>query len=526
MTQTQQQPRPFRSSPIAGARDAYTGVDFNLGFHVLSYDLQLNYNVEPNHLNGVARLSVENYRPLKSMTLDLANNLAVNRVEVSGHGAAAANGTMKIRRFRHTGNKLTITFVEELAEDQSFDLTIKYSGYPRPLRSKWGEVGWEETDNGALVAGQPNGAPSWFPCDDTPDEKAMFRVAITAHRDVTAIAHGTLVEEFNKGNNTTRVFETRYPMATYLAAVYVGTYQRVDFRSAKLGRRNVPVFGWLPQGTEHAKRVRELVQEDFGQQTEMVEVYSELFGPYPFPEYSVVVTDEEMEIPLEAQGMSMFGCNHADGKHTWERLIAHELSHQWFGNSVGLVEWRDIWLNEGFACYSEWLWFEKSQGIPAAHHAWAHHRALAEKPQDILLIDPGADDMFDDRVYKRGALTVHALRVLLGDTAFFDMVQRWTTQHRMGLVETRDLENLAHSIAEENGTARSEVQGLFDRWLRHQDLPEFPGGEGLELSDAQLRELPAGPAAEMVDASGPARAVDALKRVGQKLGELSDRLQD
>lgn len=224
--------------------------------------------------------------------------------------------------------------------------------------------------------------------------------------------------------------------------------------------------------------------------------------------------------------MSMFGCNHADGKHTWERLIAHELSHQWFGNSVGLVEWRDIWLNEGFACYSEWLWFEKSQGIPAAHHAWAHHQALADKPQDILLIDPGADDMFDDRLYKRGAVTVHALRVLLGDDAFFDMVKRWTTQHRMGLVETRDLENLASTVAEENGVARSEVQGLFDRWLRHEELPDFPGGEGTELSSEQLRALPAGPAAEMVDASGPARAVDALKRVGQKLGELGDRLQD
>ena len=133
MKQSQQQPRPFRSSPIAGARDAYTGVDFNLGFHVLSYDLQLDYDVEPNHLRGVARLAVENYRPLKTMTLDLASNLAVNRVEVSGHGVAATNGAIKIRRFRHNGNKLTITFVEEVAEDQSFDLTIKYGGFPLSL---------------------------------------------------------------------------------------------------------------------------------------------------------------------------------------------------------------------------------------------------------------------------------------------------------------------------------------------------------------------------------------------------------
>lgn len=505
-------PRPCRSTPIDGAIDSYTGIAYNLGFHVLHYDLDLDYNVEPNHLKATATISVENYLPLKTLTLDLANNLAVNRVSITGYGEASLADTLTIRRFRHSGNKLTITFREEIPVDLTFDVRISYAGYPRPLRSKWGEVGWEETDTGSVVAGQPNGAPSWFPCDDTPDEKATYRIAITAHRDVTAVATGLLTSTTSSGNTITRVFEVDYPMATYLAAVYVGPYERREWPKAQVGRKEVPVIGWVPVGDAHAKRVRDNIDRDFKDQTAMVEAFSEMFGPYPFPEYSVVVTNEVMEIPLEAQALSMFGSNHANGRGTWERLIAHELSHQWFGNSVGLVEWRDIWLNEGFACYAEWLWFERSRGIPAATHARSHYDVLRIKPQDLVLAEPGGQDMFDDRVYKRGALTVHALRCLLGDAAFFELLHTWTSTFRMGLVETRDLENLVQHITQAlPHVSSADVTALFDAWVRGAELPEFPvpaagaadaAGAAGAAGAIPTAALPAGPNAPDVDAGG------------------------
>lgn len=511
--------RPHRSTPIAGAIDTYTGVEFNLGFHILHYNLEITYNANPNHLRATATLSMENYRPLKSLTLDLADALRVSKVEVRGHGAARTEPELKaklqLKRYRQSNKKLRLTFTDEIPEDLSFDIVIHYAGNPRPLRSKWGEVGWEETNNGALVAGQPNGAPSWFPCDDTPDEKATYRIAFTTNKDITAVATGTQTAISHRGAWTTRVFEVNYPMATYLVAVYVGPYQQTNLPDAQLGRKTVPVHAWLPFGDHQARLIRDRFAHDFADQSAMVEVYSEMFGPYPFPAYGVVVTDEVMEIPLEAQAMSMFGKNHANGKKTWERLIAHELSHQWFGNSVGLVEWRDIWLNEGFACYAEWLWFERSQGIPAEKHARFHYHHLANKPQDLLLIDPGADNMFDDRVYKRGALTVHALRVLLGDDDFFDLLRRWTSEHRFGLVETRDLENLVLDIIQHRkDISAADVSSLFDSWLRRTELPYFPavassayfGTTPTSSLNEDLSGLPAADLDTEVDSGGPARA--------------------
>lgn len=454
--------RRLRSTPIPGTRDSYTGIDFNLGFHVRRYRLELDYKVIPNRLGGVAELLLDNYEPLQALTLDLAAGLAVRRVEFRGRGEAAG---ISIARFKHGGGKLRIRFSRPVPVDSEFSLRIHYGGTPRPVRSAWGEIGWEELESGSLVASQPCGAPSWFPCDDTPDEKAYFEIRISADHPFRAIANGELVEEKRSGSRTTWEYRTTHPMATYLATVQVGEYRRVELPE---GPQGIPVLGWVAPGCVEKFRA------DFARQTDMLRCYAELFGPYPFPSYQVVVTEDPLEIPLEAQGLSIFGSNHCRGRGEWERLIAHELSHQWFGNSLGLAQWNDIWLNEGFACYSEWIWAEHAHGIPAAENARTHYERLRRAPQDIIIGDPGPRLMFDDRLYKRGALTVHALRTALGDEAFFAMIRRYVQAGRHSVVEPHDLLREARRAAAERGLAEQELEELLQAWLWRPELPPFP----------------------------------------------------
>jgi aminopeptidase N len=179
-----------------------------------------------------------------------------------------------------------------------------------------------------------------------------------------------------------------------------------------------------------------------------------------------VVTKDHLEMPLEAQGLAMFGANHIDGMLGLERLVAHELAHQWFGNSLTLGRWKDIWLHEGFACYAEWLWSERSGGEPADVHARRHHRRLTGDAQDLLLADPGPAVMFDDRVYKRGALALHALRLTLGDDTFFAMIRGWVVEHRFGTVSTE--------LFEEHAAGYGSTGALLAAWLHEALLPDLP----------------------------------------------------
>ena len=415
----------LRSTPVPGTVDAYTGVEFNLGFHVHHYDLDLTYKVGPNRLEGTATLTLTNWRELDHMTLDLQPSMVARRVT----SRSLTGGDIRVRRFKQSHGKLRISFAEAIAVDEEFELVISYGGNPRPRRTPWGLLGWEELTEGSLVASQPNGAPTWFPCDDTPDEKATYSFNVRADRDYTVIT-----------NPTAR------PMPTYLATVQVGRYSRVD-----LGRT---VIAWLPYNVGPG---------DFAKQQAMLDFFEETFGPYPFERYEVVVTEDDLEIPLEAAAMSIFGVNHLLGE---ERLIAHELAHQWFGNSLGVAQWSDIWLNEGFACYCEWLWADH-QGTPVDVSVRQHYRRLTR--QSFTLADPGPRDMFDDRVYKRGAITLHALRRLVGDAAFFSAVRSYVAKNAHSVVEPFDLVNALKAHA-----PGADVEGVIDAWINRPELPECP----------------------------------------------------
>ena len=432
------------------AADPYLPHAGDRGFGVTRYELDLDYRVASNRLTGRARIKAVAVRDLTAVTLDLAH-LRATKVSVDGH-----------RSFRHRQRpgKLAIQLHRPVPAGATFEVDVEYQGNPRPIRGRWGEVGWEELTDGVIVAGQPEGAPSWFPCNDRPDDKAAYRISVTTESPYAVVANGTLVDRRVHSSRTRWVYEQPQPMATYLATVQIGQYGVTESGTSPV-RQLLAVPGRLRRTAEH----------DFARQPRMLTVFEEMFGPYPFDSYTVVVTDDELEIPLEAQSLSIFGANHVDGHRGSERLVAHELAHQWFGNSLTLGRWRDVWLHEGFACYAEWLWSERSGGPDAGALARRHWQRLAHLPQDFVLADPGPDRMFDDRLYKRGALTLHALRRVVGDAVFFPLLSSWASTHRHATVTTADFVRHATSAPAD----RDRVARLLDAWLYGRPLPELPG---------------------------------------------------
>jgi aminopeptidase N len=430
--------------------DPYLPDAGNFGYRVSRYELDLEYKVAINRLSGSATITAVTLAALRTFTLDLSDALSATKVSVNGR---------RPEQFSSSSGKLHIALQQALPAGAAMTIVVRYGGTPRPIRSYWGEVGFEELTEGVLIAGQPNGAASWFPCDDHPSAKASFRLQISTESPYYALANGELLSRRARAGMTTWTYEQTEPTSTYLITLQIGMYDR--HRMAKNG---VAMHAVLPD------RLRRNFGNDFADQPQMMKLFVKLFGPYPLASgYTVVVTDDDLEIPLEAQGISIFGANHCDGRGSAERLIAHELAHQWFGNSVTAKRWRHIWLHEGFACYAEWLWSEHSGGRSADEWARHFHNRLADSPQDLVLADPGPRDMFDDRVYKRGALTLHVLRRRIGDENFFALLRDWTTRYRHGTVVTDDFTGLAANYSD------TSLRPLWDAWLYSTEVPALDG---------------------------------------------------
>lgn len=429
--------------------DPYTPTSGSAELRVDHYDLTLDYDIYSNRLLGVAVLHGQVLTDTSALALDL-RGLKVSQVQLNGSAV----------RFKQTRTKLVLR--SPLTAEDAVIIEVSYSGKPRVQKGPWGEVGWEELTDGVLVAGQPNGAATWFPCNDHPGSKATWRCSIEVDSDYTAISNGELLHCTPGDGRTVWTWESRVPLATYLATVQIGQYRRGPLQNKTYTSARVPLR--LACG-DHLWRQG---QSALAKQHAMLTVFEKHFGEYPFDSYEVVVTDDDLEIPLESQPLSILGPNHLGAGWNSERLIAHELAHQWFGNSVTPHQWSDIWLNEGFASYAEWLWSEASGQADANSRADAAYEQLASMPQDIVLADPGGPEMFDDRVYLRGALTLHALRCHVGEDGFFQTLRSWTALNRHGTVSTEDF--LAHA----QRVTGHPAGALLRDWLFGAQLPDRP----------------------------------------------------
>lgn len=431
--------------------DPYLRGNGDTRYRVTHYDLVLNYKVSTNRLDETARLHVRIVEPTSRIHVDL-RGLQVSSVRVDG----------KLVKHRRKDGGFSVD-VDKRDIGDEFVLEVRVSGKPRPVPGVHGEAGWEELSDGAMVGSQPQGAPSWFPCNNDAADKATYRIEILTDANYHVVANGTLASHTRVAGSARWIYEMTTPMSPYLATVQIGSYVEEE-RAAS-----------VPVSIVHPPRLRADVGTAFEYQHTMVDFFSEVFGPYPFAEYRAVVVDDRLEIPLEAQGLSSFGRNFIPATWENERLVAHELAHQWFGNAVTSRFLHDIWLHEGFACYSEWLWSDRrrawTNSPTVQEQAAIHHAGLSDLAKGVTLADPGVKVMFDDWVYKRGALTLHALRAVVGTERFFEMLRSWVAAHKGATVTTEDF------IAHCRGAAGEQadlMEATLREWLYEAALPALP----------------------------------------------------
>ena len=307
--------------------------------------------------------------------------------------------------------------------------------------------------NGIWSVNEPDGVSTWIPVNDHPTDKATWSFALDVPTELTGVANGELVGTTESGDRSTWTWEQRDEMATYLVLVLVGDYTVVD---------GAPTASGVP--LEHAVVADAIAALDEYEAIthRQLDLFEELFGPYPFERYGLAITASVPGLAMETQGRSLFSADDLDGSTGFLQhvLLAHELAHQWFGNAVSPAQWDDIWLNEGFATYAQWLWLDHAGRRSLAASA---AEGIAELPSTGWPLSAPAD-LFGPVVYGGGAVALHALRLTVGDAAFFSGLQEWVTRHAGGAATTADFRSVMEEVA---GVALGD---FFDTWV-HADRP-------------------------------------------------------
>lgn len=432
----------------AGIGDPYFETLGNGGYNVVHYDLAMNVDLQANFIDAIANITLVATQTLSSLNIELAG-LTVDALFVDGAAA----------QYQRRGVELTIYLPELVQDGQTLEILIEYSGNPGEDTAEMEfSEGWTHYGHGILVAGEPTGASTWYPVNEHPLDKATYSYAITVDNPYQVAANGVLQSVEDHGERSTYYWLMDDPIAPYLTTLAIGEFDLVT----ETTEGGIVIRNYFGAGVPSA------VRQDFSRQGEMLEYFESVFGPYPYDVYGVVVHDQSLGFALETATLSIFGESFTD-----EYVVAHELAHMWFGDSVGLSSWQDIWLNEGFATYASELWNEHAYGRQRMDDNIAYsYRQLAQYDEfidDVPLADPGVDYLFySPVVYDRGSLALHALRLVIGDEAFFDTLRTYTSRFAHSNATTEDFIAVAQEVS------GRDLRFFFRAWLYDLALPDIP----------------------------------------------------
>jgi aminopeptidase N len=445
-----------------GLGDPYSPSAGNGGYDVTHYDLDLDLDVATGALAGITTIEAIALDSLSSFNLDLFD-LEVSAVAVNGDAADFS---------LHDGE---LSVLADLDLGSAFTVTVGYDGVAGQVSP--GSVlipnGWIRSADGLFTINEPEGAATWYPVNNHPSDKATYTISVTVADPYIAVSNGLLAEKRSAGATTTFVYASDDPIASYLTMIAVGLFEE----EPEAGPRGLAIRNYFSPGITDTER------SHFARQAEMIEFFAGLFGPYPFDSYGSVVVDADLAAALETQTMSTFG---KGVLRLGEAVVAHELAHQWFGDSVTPSSWKDIWLNEGFATYGQWLWAGHVGGpqvlennVRGAYGAMSGSNLVAEGSSPELAAtraaqqfpppgSPPRDNLFNASVYQRGALTLHALRLQVGDDNFFELLRSYAMAYRHQNASTADFIAIAEEVSGQ------DLDDLFEAWLFGVVVPPIP----------------------------------------------------
>jgi aminopeptidase N len=433
----------------AGLGDQYFPDYGNSGYDVSHYDIRLRYYPDQDRLTGTTTILATAEQDLSSFNLDFI--LDVASIQVNNRPATFA---------RQGDHELVVTPARTVAGGQALTVVVNYSGVPSNKVAE-GFTAWIRTPDGAAAVGEPEEAWWWFPSNDHPSDKATFDVSVAVPDGVEVISNG--VQPRNPTQEllgwTRWYWRSAKPQATYLAFITIGQYDITQDVTA--------------DGTPVINAYSQLLPEDFDaaarssveRTAEITDWETTVFGPWPFTARGGVVTPPgTLGFALETQTRPNYSANFfRAGSNPY--VVVHENAHQYFGDAVSVAQWKEIWLNEGFASYAEWLWSEKT-GEGTADELFDF--LYATEPDDFWTVlpgDPGATRVFDNAVYDRGAMTLHQLRKTVGDEDFFTILRTWVAEHKYGNGDTAQFIALAERIS------GLQLDDLFQTWLYTPEKP-------------------------------------------------------
>lgn len=451
-----------------GVGDPYYPKMGNTGYDVQSYIVRLDYRSSGEVTGNVyidAVADTDNGAP--------SSGLDLSRFDLDFRGPKISRVAVGIEddvSFERQGQELIIEPEAPLPDGQPFTVFVRYKGKPKPVLNPDGSKdGWTKTGDGAVALGEPQQTPSWVPVNDHPTDKATWEVHFNVPRKLSGISNGELISDERTSRRHRMEWSETDPMASYLALAAIGEF-RIDEGTVD----GIPYIGAVDRnlGNEALEQLRE--------KTEVAhEFLKTIAGPYPFQVTGGISDPSALGFAMETQTRSYYP------NPPNQQLVIHEVAHQWFGDSVSVDRWKEIWLNEGFATYMEWLYEEQNGGESAADRFVRIYNANGPDASiwDPPPADPGGPaNLFSGSVYDRGAMALQVLRAEIGDADFFEVLETWAQSNEFGNASTEDLYALIEEVTGE------EEPDAFDDWLYEDGKPSCPTCR--EASSSQASQSP------------------------------------